>query len=64
MLADLYATESVFRLSFCDSRRSGIFPYTLLSCLPFAPKVYPYCEKWALSWNWRKHLIMKALLGA
>ena len=24
------------------------------------PKVYPYCEKWALSWNWRKHLIIKA----
>ena len=23
-------------------------------------KVYPYCEKWALSWTWRKHLIMKA----
>ncbi|CAK9001954.1 unnamed protein product [Durusdinium trenchii] len=23
--------------------------------------VYPYCEKWALSWTWRKHLIMKEL---
>eukprot|EP00929_Paragymnodinium_shiwhaense_P000317 TRINITY_DN100560_c0_g1_i1.p1 TRINITY_DN100560_c0_g1~~TRINITY_DN100560_c0_g1_i1.p1 ORF type:complete len:614 (-),score=117.97 TRINITY_DN100560_c0_g1_i1:143-1984(-) len=33
VLADLYATESV----------------------------YPYCEKWALSWNWRKHLILKEL---
>ena len=25
----------------------------------FPSKVYPYCEKWALSWTWRKHLIMK-----
>lgn len=33
ILADLYATESV----------------------------YPYCEKWALSWTWRKHLILKEL---
>eukprot|EP00929_Paragymnodinium_shiwhaense_P007078 TRINITY_DN111037_c0_g1_i1.p1 TRINITY_DN111037_c0_g1~~TRINITY_DN111037_c0_g1_i1.p1 ORF type:complete len:639 (-),score=159.56 TRINITY_DN111037_c0_g1_i1:285-2201(-) len=33
VLADLYATESV----------------------------YPYCEKWALSWSWRKHLILKEL---
>merc|ERR1719316_1091665 len=33
VLADLYATESV----------------------------YPYCEKWALSWTWRKHLILKEL---
>ena len=24
-------------------------------------QVYPYCEKWALSWNWRKHLIIKEL---
>jgi len=22
---------------------------------------YPYCEKWALSWTWRKHLILKEL---
>jgi len=33
VLADLYATESIF----------------------------PYCEKWALSWAWRKHLILKEL---
>lgn len=33
VLADLYATESV----------------------------YPYCEKWALSWTWRKHLVLKEL---
>lgn len=35
VLADLYATESV----------------------------YPYCEKWALSWTWRKHLILKELVS-
>ena len=25
----------------------------------FSLEVYPYCEKWALNWTWRKHLIMK-----
>ena len=23
-------------------------------------KVYPYCEKWVLNWDWRKHLIIEA----
>lgn len=34
-----------------------------LRCRVRVRKVYPYCEKWALSWTWRKHLIMKALLS-
>merc|ERR1719238_192580 len=25
---------------------------------------YPYCERWALSWNWRQHLILKELKSA
>lgn len=37
------------------------FKFPFLQCHEdaFSLEVYPYCEKWALNWTWRKHLIMK-----
>lgn len=36
-----------------------VFNWNILADLYATENVYPYCEKWALSWNWRKHLIIK-----
>merc|ERR1719161_1784557 len=35
--------------------------WNILADLYASESVYPYCERWALSWNWRKHLIVKEL---
>lgn len=38
-----------------------VMNWNILADLYATENVYPYCEKWALSWNWRKHLIIKEL---
>ena len=45
----------------CLNRQFKVMNWNVLADLYANESVYPYCEKWALSWTWRKHLIMKAL---
>ncbi|CAJ1428128.1 unnamed protein product, partial [Effrenium voratum] len=43
------------------SKQFKVMNWNILADLYATENVYPYCEKWALSWNWRKHLIIKEL---
>ncbi|CAE7308939.1 CCR4-1 [Symbiodinium sp. CCMP2592] len=43
------------------NKQFKVMNWNVLADLYATESVYPYCEKWALSWNWRKHLIMKEL---
>jgi len=43
------------------SQQFKVMNWNVLADLYATESVYPYCEKWALSWSWRKHLIMKEL---
>eukprot|EP00931_Biecheleriopsis_adriatica_P061422 TRINITY_DN3692_c0_g3_i1.p1 TRINITY_DN3692_c0_g3~~TRINITY_DN3692_c0_g3_i1.p1 ORF type:complete len:618 (+),score=115.26 TRINITY_DN3692_c0_g3_i1:94-1947(+) len=43
------------------SKQFKVMNWNVLADLYATESVYPYCEKWALSWNWRKHLILKEL---
>lgn len=43
------------------SQQFKVMNWNVLADLYATESVYPYCEKWALSWNWRKHLILKEL---
>jgi len=43
------------------SKQFKVMNWNVLADLYATESVYPYCEKWALSWTWRKHLIMKEL---
>lgn len=38
-----------------------VMNWNVLADLYASESVYPYCERWALSWTWRKHLILKEL---
>lgn len=41
------------------SKQFKVMNWNILADLYATESVYPYCEKWALSWTWRKHLILK-----
>jgi CCR4-NOT transcription complex subunit 6 len=43
------------------SQQFKVMNWNILADLYATESVYPYCEKWALSWTWRKHLILKEL---
>merc|ERR1719161_1381239 len=43
------------------SQQFKVMNWNILADLYATEAVYPYCEKWALSWSWRKHLILKEL---
>mmetsp|Transcript_17523 Transcript_17523/g.52712 ORF Transcript_17523/g.52712 Transcript_17523/m.52712 type:complete len:626 (-) Transcript_17523:269-2146(-) len=43
------------------SKQFKVMNWNVLADLYATESVYPYCEKWALSWSWRKHLILKEL---
>ncbi|CAJ1350734.1 unnamed protein product [Effrenium voratum] len=43
------------------NKQFKVMNWNVLADLYATESVYPYCEKWALSWTWRKHLIMKEL---
>ncbi|CAK0911320.1 unnamed protein product [Prorocentrum cordatum] len=43
------------------SKQFKVMNWNVLADLYATESVYPYCEKWALSWTWRKHLILKEL---
>mmetsp|Transcript_7748 Transcript_7748/g.17196 ORF Transcript_7748/g.17196 Transcript_7748/m.17196 type:complete len:624 (+) Transcript_7748:75-1946(+) len=43
------------------SQQFKVMNWNVLADLYATESVYPYCEKWALSWSWRKHLILKEL---
>lgn len=43
------------------SQQFKVMNWNVLADLYASESVYPYCEKWALSWTWRKHLILKEL---
>lgn len=43
------------------SQQFKVMNWNVLADLYATEAVYPYCEKWALSWSWRKHLILKEL---
>lgn len=43
------------------SQQFKVMNWNILADLYATEVVYPYCEKWALSWTWRKHLILKEL---
>lgn len=43
------------------SQQFKVMNWNILADLYATEAVYPYCEKWALSWSWRKHLIIKEL---
>jgi len=38
-----------------------VMNWNVLADLYATEQYFPYCEKWALSWTWRKHLIIKEL---
>lgn len=43
------------------SQQFKVMNWNVLADLYATESIYPYCEKWALSWTWRKHLILKEL---
>eukprot|EP00913_Durusdinium_trenchii_P016224 g15246.t1 len=43
------------------NKQFKVMNWNVLADLYANETAYPYCEKWALSWDWRKHLIMKEL---
>lgn len=43
------------------TKQFKVMNWNVLADLYANESVYPYCEKWALNWTWRKHLIMKEL---
>lgn len=43
------------------SQQFKVMNWNVLADLYATEAVYPYCEKWALNWSWRKHLILKEL---
>jgi len=43
------------------SKQFKVMNWNVLADLYATESAYPYCEKWALSWTWRKHLILKEL---
>lgn len=43
------------------TKQFKVMNWNVLADLYASESVYPYCEKWALCWTWRKHLIMKEL---
>jgi len=43
------------------SKQFKVMNWNVLADLYTNEHQYPYCEKWALSWTWRKHLIVKEL---
>jgi CCR4-NOT transcription complex subunit 6 len=43
------------------SQQFKVMNWNILADLYATEAMYPYCEKWALSWTWRKHLILKEL---
>jgi CCR4-NOT transcription complex subunit 6 len=43
------------------SQHFKVMNWNILADLYATEAIYPYCEKWALSWNWRKHLIIKEI---
>eukprot|EP00933_Yihiella_yeosuensis_P069437 TRINITY_DN7597_c1_g2_i3.p1 TRINITY_DN7597_c1_g2~~TRINITY_DN7597_c1_g2_i3.p1 ORF type:complete len:622 (-),score=103.38 TRINITY_DN7597_c1_g2_i3:190-1974(-) len=43
------------------SKQFKVMNWNVLADLYATETVYPYCEKWALSWSWRKHMILKEL---
>ncbi|CAK0810661.1 unnamed protein product [Prorocentrum cordatum] len=38
-----------------------VMDWNVLADMYATESQYPYCERWALSWNWRQHLILKEL---
>jgi len=43
------------------SQQFKVMNWNILADLYATESFFPYCEKWALSWSWRKHLILKEL---
>jgi len=43
------------------SKHFKVMNWNILADLYATESFFPYCEKWALSWSWRKHLILKEL---
>lgn len=43
------------------NKQFKVMNWNILADLYTNEAQYPYCEKWALSWSWRKHLILKEL---
>jgi len=43
------------------SKQFKVMNWNILADLYATETYFPYCEKWALSWTWRKHLILKEL---
>lgn len=52
--------DSAFKAEWLN-KQFKVMNWNVLADLYANESVYPYCEKWALSWTWRKHLIMKEL---
>merc|ERR1711904_689879 len=43
------------------SQQFKVMNWNILADLYCTESMYPYAEKWTLSWSWRKHLILKEL---
>lgn len=43
------------------SEQFKVMNWNILADLYCTERMYPYAEKWTLSWSWRKHLILKEL---
>jgi CCR4-NOT transcription complex subunit 6 len=43
------------------SQQFKVMNWNILADLYCTEQMYPYAEKWTLSWSWRKHLIIKEL---
>lgn len=43
------------------SQQFKVMNWNILADLYCTEAMYPYAEKWTLSWSWRKHLILKEL---
>jgi CCR4-NOT transcription complex subunit 6 len=43
------------------SQQFKVMNWNVLADLYCTESMYPYAEKWTLSWSWRKHLILKEL---
>lgn len=43
------------------SQQFKVMDWNVLADVYASEMHYPYCERWALSWNWRQHLILKEL---